>query len=392
MTYQVLARKYRPQTFKDLVGQEALVKTLTNAITNNKIHHAYLFTGIRGVGKTTTARIVAKSLNCEMGLTSQPCGVCSNCTSITAGNHPDVFEFDAASNRGIDDAKELLSGIVYEPITARKKIYIIDEVHMMTKEAFNSLLKTLEEPPANVVFIFATTEVNKVPATILSRCQKFVLRGLSADELSVHLRNICQKEGVAINDNALFLIGTKADGSVRDSLSILDQVIISADEFVVSGDSITADVVSRVINVVDSSDVVELLNFITSNKPAESIAKLNQMLASSFTEEDVVNGLMALLNDILKVKVKALPEELVKPEVVTIAKELSVPLLLRLWQVVVKSLAELYMPGSNKAKLEIAIIKMCYGATLPSPAEIVAKIKDSNISEVLSTFNAQIVD
>jgi DNA polymerase III subunit gamma/tau len=392
MTYQVLARKYRPQVFADLVGQEALVKTLTNAINNNRIHHAYLFTGIRGVGKTTTARIIAKGLNCEQGFTTNPCGQCGSCISITKGNHPDVFEFDAASNRGIDDAKELLSGIAYEPISARKKIYIVDEVHMMTKEAFNSLLKTLEEPPADVVFIFATTEVNKVPATILSRCQKFVLRSLSADELCLHLKNICQKEGVQIEDAALHLIAGKADGSVRDSLSILDQVIISAHEFAAGSKIIDLAFVAKIINVVDAEDTTELLNLIVDSDASKALAKLNTMLGSGFLEEDLINGILSLINDLLKIKVKAVDLSLCRASAIQLAKNLSVPIILRLWQAALKALAELYTPGSNRAKIEVLIIKMCYGTSLPSPAEVVAKIKDGGLASIIDAFDAKIVD
>ena len=228
--YVILARKYRPQTFDDLLGQDALVQTLTNAINNNRIHHAYILTGIRGVGKTSTARIIAKALNCtgvdgKGGPTVHPCGVCENCKAITAGRHIDVMELDAASRTGVDDIREILDGVRYKPTNARYKIYIIDEVHMLSKNAFNALLKTLEEPPSHVKFIFATTEIRKVPVTILSRCQRFDLQRLKIDELMKMYHKIIQCENLSADEDALQLLARAADGSARDATSLLDQAI-----------------------------------------------------------------------------------------------------------------------------------------------------------------------
>src|SRR5690349_15606867 len=232
--YRVLARKYRPATFAELIGQEAMVRTLTNAIATGRIAHAFILTGVRGVGKTTTARILARALNCigpdgAGGPTVSPCGLCEPCRAIAEDRHVDVMEMDAASRTGVDDIRELTDGVRYKPVSARFKIYIIDEVHMLSKNAFNALLKTLEEPPADVKFIFATTEIHKVPITVLSRCQRFSLRRVPVEMLAEHYRRIAEAEGIAIEPAALGLIARAADGSVRDGLSLLDQAIALSD-------------------------------------------------------------------------------------------------------------------------------------------------------------------
>ena len=229
--YIALARKYRPQNFEDLLGQDALVQTLTNAIQNNRLHHAYILTGIRGVGKTTTARLIARAINClgadgNGGPTIHPCGVCENCKAIAAGRHIDVIELDAASKTGVDDMREILDGVRYKPTNARYKVYIIDEVHMLSKSAFNALLKTLEEPPAHVKFIFATTEIRKVPVTILSRCQRFDLQRLSIETLMNLFNKILLAENISADEQALHSVARAADGSARDGLSMLDQAIV----------------------------------------------------------------------------------------------------------------------------------------------------------------------
>jgi DNA polymerase III subunit gamma/tau len=228
--YQVLARKYRPQTFADLIGQDAMVRTLRNAFAADRIAQAFVMTGIRGTGKTTTARIIAKGMNCigpdgTGGPTTDPCGMCEHCVAIAEGRHVDVMEMDAASRTGVDDIREIIDGVAYRAASARYKIYIIDEVHMLSRNAFNALLKTLEEPPAHVKFIFATTEIRKVPVTVLSRCQRFDLRRIEPEVMIAHLRMIAGKEGAQIADDALALITRAAEGSVRDAMSLLDQAI-----------------------------------------------------------------------------------------------------------------------------------------------------------------------
>src|SRR5271170_826310 len=258
MEYRVLARKYRPQTFADLVGQDVLVRTLTNAFASGRIAHAFLLTGIRGVGKTTTARIIARALNCigadgqRKEPTIHPCGVCEPCVSISESRNVDVQEMDAASRTGIDDVREIIEGVRYAPVAARYKVYIIDEVHMLSKQAFNGLLKTLEEPPPHVKFVFATTEIRKVPVTVLSRCQRFDLRRVEADVLMSHLANIAAKEKVEVDPEALGIIARAAEGSVRDSLSLFDQAIAHA------AGTVRAEDVRQMLGLADRTRVIDL--------------------------------------------------------------------------------------------------------------------------------------
>lgn len=269
--YVVLARKYRPQNFNELLGQDALVKTITNAIKNNRLHHAYILTGIRGVGKTTTARIIAKALNCTGkdatgGATVNPCGICENCRAIAESRHIDVLELDAASRTGVDDIREILDGVRYKPTNGRYKVYIIDEIHMLSKQAFNALLKTLEEPPSHVIFIFATTEIRKVPVTVLSRCQRFDLQRLSIETLINHFKNIIEKENLKAEDEALHLIAKAADGSCRDGLSLLDQAISLG-----SGE-VKTDIVKNMIGLADRTLTFELFESLIAGKIEEVIA------------------------------------------------------------------------------------------------------------------------
>lgn len=274
--YRVLARKYRPGDFSGLIGQEALVRTLTNAISSGRIAHAFMLTGVRGIGKTTTARIIARALNCigpdgAGGPTIDPCGVCDHCRSIAEDRHVDVMEVDAASHTGVDNIRELTDGARYRPVSARYKIYIIDEVHMLSKGAFNALLKTLEEPPEHVKFIFATTEIRKVPVTVLSRCQRFDLRRVPADRLIDHFRSIAEKENVPAEDEALAIVARAADGSVRDGLSLLDQAMALGDG------GITAPQVRDMLGLADRTQIFDLFGKVMAGEIAEALDHFGRM-------------------------------------------------------------------------------------------------------------------
>ena len=300
--YVVLARKYRPQNFDDLLGQDALVQTLTNAIKNNRLHHAYILTGIRGVGKTTTARIIAKALNCtgkdgHGGPTIKPCGICDNCKAISEGRHIDVLELDAASRTGVDDIREILDGVRYKPTNARYKVYIIDEVHMLSKNAFNALLKTLEEPPSHVKFIFATTEIRKVPVTVLSRCQRFDLQRLTIDTLFNHFKNIIAKEGLQAEDEALQIIAKAADGSCRDGLSLLDQAIS------LSSGIVKTDIVKNMIGLADRNQTFELFEALVQGKVDEVLNKLDEQYKNGANPTTLLQDLVNITHMIAKAKI-----------------------------------------------------------------------------------------
>jgi DNA polymerase-3 subunit gamma/tau len=273
--YRVLARKYRPTDFTGLIGQEALVRTLSSAFATGRIAHAFMLTGVRGVGKTTTARIIARALNCigadgkGAAPTIQPCGVCEPCTSISESRNVDVQEMDAASRTGIDDIREIIEGVRYAPVAARYKVYIIDEVHMLSKQAFNGLLKTLEEPPPHVKFVFATTEIRKVPVTVLSRCQRFDLRRIDSAELAAYLAVLADKENVKIEEGALALIARAAEGSARDSLSLLDQAIAHGE-----GETITADTVRLMLGLADRGRVLDIFEKLMGGNLAEALGDL----------------------------------------------------------------------------------------------------------------------
>ena len=274
--YKVLARKYRPQKFEDLIGQETLVQILTNSIASNRIANAYLLTGVRGVGKTTTARIIAMSINCESDQegTSEPCGKCNSCKSIRSDQNLDVIEMDAASKTGVDDVREIIDNVKYKPVNSKFKIFIIDEVHMLSKNAFNALLKTLEEPPEHVKFIFATTEVKKIPVTIISRCQRFDLKRIDSKKLSLHLKKISELEKVKIDDDAIALLVRAGDGSVRDSLSLLDQAIMNNDT------EVTAEIVTKMLGLADRSKIYELLDNITRGNAYKSLVTYRELYSS----------------------------------------------------------------------------------------------------------------
>lgn len=379
----VLARKYRPQVFADLIGQEALVKTITNAIATNRLAHAYMLTGIRGVGKTSSARIIAKGLNCigedgQGGMTPNPCGKCRHCLDIAADSHIDVIEIDAASNTGVDNVREIIEGAKYNPVSARFKIYIIDEVHMLSKQAFNALLKTLEEPPARIKFIFATTEIRKVPITILSRCQRFDLRRLDEQLLSDHLGKITASEGAKAEEEALHLIARAGDGSVRDSLSLLDQAITQF-----NGDIKTADI-RDMLGLADRSGLFDLYEAIMSGQVADALNLLDNQYNQGADPLVITQDMMDLTHWLTRVKIMPeLTNDLTVPETERVrgkkmAETLSMASLTSVWQMLLKGILEVKGADNALKALEMLVVRLAYAADLPSPAQMIEDIKKNS--------------
>lgn len=388
--YVVLARKYRPQSFNELLGQDALVKTITNAIKNNRLHHAYILTGIRGVGKTTTARIIAKALNCtgkdaSSGATANPCGICENCKAIAESRHIDVLELDAASRTSVNDIREILDGVCYKPTNGRYKVYIIDEVHMLSNSAFNALLKTLEEPPSHVIFIFATTEIRKVPVTVLSRCQRFDLQRLSVELLVEHFKNISQKEGFKADDEALHLIAKAADGSCRDGLSLLDQAISLG-----MGD-VKTDVVKEMIGLADRTQTFELFESLVSGNTEDVISNVVKQYNDGANPITILQDLINITH--LLAKVKIVPEAVNDASLSenerafcnNVAPNISIAILSKMWQMFIKGLSELNIAPSQADALEMILIRVAYSANLPTPAELLDGLKkNSNLTVGIS--------
>ena len=390
--YVILARKYRPQNFEDLLGQDALVQTLTNAIKNNRLHHAYILTGIRGVGKTSTARIIAKALNCvgpdgNGGPTVHPCGVCENCKAITAGRHIDVMELDAASRTGVDDIREILDGVRYKPTNARYKIYIIDEVHMLSKNAFNALLKTLEEPPSHVIFIFATTELRKVPVTILSRCQRFDLQRLKIEELMKMYHKIIASEGLQADEEALQMLAKAADGSARDATSLLDQAVS------LGMGNVKIDVVKNMIGLADRSQTFELFENLVSGHVDKVIELLQTQYKNGANPTTILQDLINVTHLVAKTRIipSSVEESSVSEEEREFAKKMavsvSIAVLSKIWQMLIKGVSEMQIAPVQIDALEMILIRIAYSAELPTPAEILADVKkNSNLGATAPHF------
>lgn len=381
--YVVLARKYRPQSFNELLGQDALVRTITNAIKNNRLHHAYILTGIRGVGKTTTARIIAKALNCTgkdatAGATVNPCGICENCKAISESRHIDVLELDAASRTGVDDIREILDGVRYKPTNGRYKVYVIDEVHMLSKSAFNALLKTLEEPPSHVIFVFATTEIRKVPVTVLSRCQRFDLQRLSIETLVEHFKNIAGKEGFNFEEEALHLIAKAADGSCRDGLSLLDQAISLG-----SGE-VKTDVVKNMIGLADRGMTFELFESLVAGKIEDVVVNLEKQHHDGANPITILQDLINITH--LLAKVKIVPEVLNDASLsenerdfcTRVASNVPIAILSKIWQMLIKGLQEINIAPLQTDALEMVLIRIAYSANLPTPSEILDGLKKNS--------------
>ncbi len=366
MSYVVIARRYRPQTFEEVIGQEHVSKTLANAIANGRIAHAYIFSGPRGVGKTTTARILAKAVNCEKGPTPTPCNQCPSCQAITKGNALDVYEIDGASNRGIDEIRNLREKIRFAPSMGKYRVYIIDEVHMLTKEAFNALLKTLEEPPEHVIFIFATTEIHRVPPTILSRCQRFDFRRMPIKTIMEHLHKICEAENIKIEEEALLQIAKKADGSMRDSQSILDQLISY------SGNEITFEDVAKALGVIHQDEFFNLTDFIIKGDIKNLILTANKIFETGYDLNEFLLGLEEHFRNILVLKATNASELLDTSEVYlerykTLAGTISENDLIGYLKTIGETINAVKNSQQPQLKFELGLVKL---AKLPKTTQI----------------------
>ena len=380
--HKVLALKYRPKNFKELIGQNILAETITNSIKANKIPNAYLFTGIRGVGKTTTARIVAKALNCKNGIENL-CNenMCEHCESITNSNHMDVLEMDAASRTGIDDVRELIESSKYNPTSAKYKIIILDEVHMLSKQAFNGLLKTLEEPPPHLKFIFATTEVKKIPLTIISRCQRFDLHRVSAEDLLNNLKNILKFEKGKISEGALLLICKAAAGSVRDSLSLLDRALVSQSAEEKEIDEIF---IRKMLGLADKSKLVDLLNFVFQGDQKKSLESLREMISEGIEPNNFLNDLLEIVYLIQQQKnIGNLSSDLSISEseresINLISNNINAQTLIVFWQLILKALDELSIVSNPILSLEMLIVRLVHLKEMPSYEELLKSLKENN--------------
>jgi len=380
--YRVLARKYRPSTFEELIGQDAMVRTLSNAIKSGRLAQAFMLTGVRGVGKTTTARLVARALNCvgedgQGGETITPCGVCEQCQAIAQDRHVDVIEMDAASRTGVDDIREVIESVRYRPTSARYKIYIIDEVHMLSKGAFNALLKTLEEPPAHVKFIFATTEIRKVPVTVLSRCQRFDLRRIDQDLLASHFKKVAEQEGAEVDDNALAMVARAADGSVRDGLSLLDQAIAHCHG------KVGEEQVRDMLGLADRGRTFDLLDGVMAGDAPGALAVMDDLYAAGADPGVVLQDLLELTHWLTRVKIipdaaqNAVVSEMERVRGKEMSEKLAMSVLARAYQILMKGLGEVRNAPHPQQAAEMVIIRLCYVADLPTPEEAVRMMQNN---------------
>ena len=387
--YRVLARKYRPETFSELIGQDALVRTLGNALSLGRLAHAFVLTGVRGIGKTSTARLLAKGLNCigpdgNGDATLEPCGGCEPCRSIAQGRHVDVLEIDAASHTGVDDAREIIEGVGYRPVSARYKIYIIDEVHMMSKSAFNALLKTLEEPPDAVKFIFATTEIRKVPVTILSRCQRYDLRRVPAAMLASHLGMICQRESIEADDDALAAIARAAEGSVRDALSLLDQAAA------MTADKLTNDMVADMLGRPGRRESQTVLTAALAGDAPNALAAFATAYSRGAEPEMLVGDLLDLIHLASMQAAGGSDEALIESEreMITGLAASGIARLGRAWQLLLKGHGELGQAPNPAAACEMLIIRLAHAAQMPTPGELMQKLPTASNTPPAATTPA----
>ena len=381
--YRVLARKYRPQTFSQLIGQDAMVQTLANAIRRERLAHAFLMTGVRGVGKTSTARLIAKALNCigpdgQGGPTIDPCGQCEPCVAIAEGRHIDVIEMDAASHTGVDDVREIIEAVRYAAVSARYKIYIIDEVHMLSRNAFNALLKTLEEPPAHVKFLFATTEVDKLPVTVLSRCQRFDLRRIATPMLAQHFARICEAEGVEAEEEALAMVAAAAEGSVRDGLSILDQAIAHAD--LDGGGCVSAAKVRDMLGLADRSVQRRLFSALLGGDGAALLGLVKAQFALGVEPLALVRGCMDVTHKVTVAQLGGGMAEASSAEeraaIEQWAGALSPGQLHRLWQLLLKGFEEVRSAPDPLVAAEMALLRVMHASDLPDPGTLVKRLEE----------------
>lgn len=383
--YRVLARKYRPTTFAQLIGQEAMVKTLTNAIASGRLPHAWMLTGVRGIGKTTTARIIARALNCtgvdgKGGPTIEPCGQCDACRTIAEDRHVDVLEMDAASRTSVDDIRDIIDGVRYGPVSARYKIYILDEVHMLSKNAFNALLKTLEEPPPHTKFIFATTEIRKVPVTVLSRCQRFDLRRIDSEMLTKHFADVAALEQVTAEVEAVKLIAHAADGSVRDGLSLLDQAIARGDG------AITAVDVKDMLGLADRGQSMALCRHLLRGEMKLALEAFAQMQQAGSDPLQVLQDMCDLVHLLTRGQViadfaqdKNLPEY--DRQLLTEVSDIKIPALARAWQILLKGIGEVQSAAHPAQAAEMVLIRLAYASELPVPADLVKQLRETGPGE-----------